>query len=181
MVFLPGVIRDNLTNATHRYIKSVESISKWTTELDVSIIVTIGKRSSSQGKFIVHEIYRIWQQHFYKFALPTLIPTRTENLVLLFTMKQKPESMNTDTLRGSIKSTKLSAKDIMIPTNKIQLSPRLDALMTGWCLRMTNTPSMNKVQRIPVAESDKVKRSRDDDGSTLITGLGRQFTLFSSG
>lgn len=40
---------------------------------------------------------------------------------------------------------------------------------------------MNKVQRIPVAESDKVKRSRDDDESTLITGLGRQFTLFSSG
>lgn len=61
MVFLPGVIRDNLTNATHRYIKSVESR---TTEVDVSIIVTIGKRSSSQGKFIVHKIYRIWQQHF---------------------------------------------------------------------------------------------------------------------
>lgn len=34
--------------------------------------------------------------------------------------------MNMDTLRGSIKSTKLSAKDIMIPTNKIQLSPQLD-------------------------------------------------------
>lgn len=40
---------------------------------------------------------------------------------------------------------------------------------------------MNNVQRSPMAEKDMVKRSRDDDGSTLTTGLGRHFILLISG
>ena len=151
--------------------------------VNVSMIAAVKKDigSSTKGKSLLDEIHRICQEHFYRFALRPLIPRWTRVRVLIFVMGQNLKGMNMDTLPGSIKSKKLSAKDIMIPTNKRQLSSRLDALMTGWCLRTTNTPSMNKVQRIPVAENNLVKRSRDDDESTLITGLGRHFTLFSSG